>query len=125
MQFVADLDTNDDGALAPLRLLEADVLGRARPCRQAGHGPRRRRARTCLGAAAERISDDILEHGVSEAGVLRQHYETTALDASNLLAAIFGFLPGSDQRLRATVLAIADELTEDGFVLRRPSRTSR
>ena len=31
---------------------------------------------------------------------------------------IFGFLPGDDERMRATVLAIADELTEDGFVLR-------
>jgi len=36
----------------------------------------------------------------------------------NLLAALFGFLPGSDERLRASVLAIADDLTEDGFVLR-------
>ena len=35
-----------------------------------------------------------------------------------MLAAIFGFLPPEDERLRATVLAIADELTEDGFVLR-------
>ncbi len=67
---------------------------------------------------AERIREDVLEHGVSERGVLRQHYETEALDASNLLAAIFGFLPGGDERLRASVLAIADELTEDGFVLR-------
>jgi len=40
------------------------------------------------------------------------------LDASTLLAAIFGFLPGDDKRLRASVLAIADELTEHGFVLR-------
>ena len=51
-------------------------------------------------------------------GVLRQHYDTDALDASTLLAALFGFLPGDDERLRASVLAIADELTEDGFVLR-------
>ena len=50
--------------------------------------------------------------------MLRQHYETDALDASTLLAAIFGFLPGDDERLRASVLAIADELTENGFVLR-------
>ena len=50
--------------------------------------------------------------------MLRQHYDTDALDASTLLAAIFGFLPGDDERLRATVLAIADELTESGFVLR-------
>ena len=55
---------------------------------------------------------------MDERGVLRQHYETDALDASTLLAAIFGFLPGDDERLQASVLAIADELTEDGFVLR-------
>ena len=69
-------------------------------------------------ATAEEIRADILEHGVSERGVLRQHYETDALDASTLLAAIFGFLPGDDDRLRKSVLAIADELTQDGFVLR-------
>ena len=51
-------------------------------------------------------------------GVLRQHYETDALDASTLLAAIFGFLPRDDERLRASVEAIANDLTEDGFVLR-------
>jgi GH15 family glucan-1,4-alpha-glucosidase len=50
--------------------------------------------------------------------VLCQHYGSDALDASTLLAAIFGFLPGNDERLRASVLAIADELTEHGFVLR-------
>ena len=50
--------------------------------------------------------------------MLRQHYDTDALDASTLLAAIFGFLPGTDERMRASVLAIADELTESGFVLR-------
>jgi GH15 family glucan-1,4-alpha-glucosidase len=70
------------------------------------------------GALAEEIHADILEHGVDDRGVLRQHYDTDALDASTLLAALFGFLPGDDPRLRASVLAIADELTEDGFVLR-------
>jgi alpha,alpha-trehalase len=69
-------------------------------------------------ATAEEIREDILANGVSERGVLRQHYETDALDASNLLAAIFGFLPGDDERLRKSVLAIAEELTQDGFVLR-------
>jgi GH15 family glucan-1,4-alpha-glucosidase len=69
-------------------------------------------------ATAEEIRADIFAHGFSERGVLRQHYETDALDASNLLAGIFGFLDGGDERLRASVLAIADELTEDGFVLR-------
>ena len=67
---------------------------------------------------ADEIKADILEHGVSDAGVLRQHYETDSLDASVLLAALAGFLPGDDERMRATVLAIAEDLTENGFVLR-------
>ena len=67
---------------------------------------------------ADEIHDDILEHGVSDRGVLRQHYETDSLDASILLAAILGFLPPGDERLHKTVMAIAEELTENGFVLR-------
>ena len=66
---------------------------------------------------ADEIRADILEHG-AKGGVLRQHYETEALDASTLLAAIFGFLPDDDDLLRKSVEAIADDLTEDGFVLR-------
>ena len=69
-------------------------------------------------AVADEISEDILTHGVDDRGVLKQHYETDALDASTLLAAIFDFLPGDDERLKASVMAIANELTEDGFVLR-------
>jgi alpha,alpha-trehalase len=68
-------------------------------------------------ATAEEIKKDILDHGVKD-GVLRQHYDTDALDASTLLAAIFGFLSHDDERLRDSVLAIAQDLTEDGFVLR-------
>jgi GH15 family glucan-1,4-alpha-glucosidase len=69
-------------------------------------------------ATADEIKADILEHGVDKRGVLTQHYDTTALDASTLLAALFGLMPADDERLRKSVLAIADELTEDGFVLR-------
>ena len=69
-------------------------------------------------ATAEEIRADILAHGVSDRGVLRQHYDTDALDASTLLAALFGFLPATDERLRNTVDAIDQELTENGFVLR-------
>jgi GH15 family glucan-1,4-alpha-glucosidase len=69
-------------------------------------------------AVADEIRNDILAHGVDSRGVLRQHYDSDALDASVLLAAIFEFLPGDDARLQATVKAIADELTENGFVLR-------
>jgi GH15 family glucan-1,4-alpha-glucosidase len=66
---------------------------------------------------ADEIKEDILAHGVKD-GVLRQHYDTDGLDASTLLAPIFGFLPRDDDRLRKSVLAVADDLTEDGFVLR-------
>jgi GH15 family glucan-1,4-alpha-glucosidase len=66
---------------------------------------------------AEEIKDDILDHGLRD-DVLRQHYGTEALDASTLLAAIFEFLPDDDARLHKSVLAIAEDLTEDGFVLR-------
>ena len=75
-------------------------------------------ARDKWAAIADEIKADVLEHGVDSRGVLKQHYETNSLDASALLAAIFGFLTHDDERLRATVLAIAEELTEDGFVLR-------
>jgi len=68
--------------------------------------------------AAEQIKADVLEHGVDERGVLTQHYETTALDASLLLAPLLGFLPPDDPRIVATVHAIADELTAHGMVLR-------
>jgi GH15 family glucan-1,4-alpha-glucosidase len=69
-------------------------------------------------ATADEIRADILANGVNDHGVLRQHYETDSLDASTLLAAGFGFFEPNDERLRSTVLTIAEELTENGFVLR-------
>ncbi len=69
-------------------------------------------------AAAAEIHADICEHGVDDRGVLTQHYDTDALDASLLLVPLVGFLPPDDSRVKATVLAIADELTVDGLVLR-------
>jgi GH15 family glucan-1,4-alpha-glucosidase len=91
------------------------ALDRAAQLAQIAGEPQRAAA---WSATAEEIRADILDRGVTEHGVLRQHYETDALDASVLLAAIFEFLPGGDERLRATVNAIADDLTENGFVLR-------
>src|SRR6185312_10454192 len=69
-------------------------------------------------AIAEEIKVDILANGVDSRGVLTQRYGSDALDASLLLAVLTRFLPADDPRLRATVLAIADELTEEGLVLR-------
>ena len=68
--------------------------------------------------AAREIHADVCENGVDGRGVFVQHYETEALDASLLLMPLLRFLPPSDDRVKATVLAIADELTEDGMVLR-------
>src|SRR2546422_6544314 len=69
-------------------------------------------------ALAEEIKSDVLANGVDSRGVLTQRYGDDALDASLLLAILTRFLPADDPRVRATVLAIADELTEEGLVLR-------
>ena len=69
-------------------------------------------------SVADEIHADICEHALDERGVFTQHYDTTALDASVLLMPLVRFLPADDERIRATVLAIADELTQDGLVLR-------
>ncbi|MGH9280064.1 MAG: glycoside hydrolase family 15 protein [Acidimicrobiales bacterium] len=69
-------------------------------------------------AAADEIHADVCAHGVDERGVFVQHYGSDALDASLLLVPLFRFLPGDDPRVRATVLAIANELSVDGLVLR-------
>jgi GH15 family glucan-1,4-alpha-glucosidase len=68
--------------------------------------------------AAEEIREDVLANAVDERGVFTQHYGTKALDASVLLIPLVGFLPPSDNRVRHTVHAILDELTEDEMVLR-------
>jgi alpha,alpha-trehalase len=66
---------------------------------------------------ADRMKAEILERGVRD-GVFRQHYETDALDASTLLIPLVRFLRPDDPRVRATVEAVAAELSRDGLVLR-------
>ena len=109
-----------------LRLIEADELGGARPRHPARQGPWPERARGQLASRRRSaVQAEILERGVSQRGVFRQHYETDALDASLLLIPLVRFLPPGDERVRATVLAIADELTEHGLVLRYRRRGDR
>ncbi|HEX4863212.1 MAG TPA: glycoside hydrolase family 15 protein [Acidimicrobiales bacterium] len=69
-------------------------------------------------ALADQIHADILEKGLDERGVFVQAYSSKSLDASLLLMPLLRFLPPEDPRIRNTVLAIADELTHDGLVLR-------
>jgi alpha,alpha-trehalase len=66
---------------------------------------------------ADEIKAEILARGVRE-NVMRQHFETDALDASVLLAPLVRFLPADHPVIVATVNAIDEELTVDGLVLR-------
>jgi len=68
--------------------------------------------------AADEIHADICQHALDDRGVFTQHYDTDALDASVLLMPLLRFLPPDDERVVRTVLAVADELTVDGLVLR-------
>ena len=67
---------------------------------------------------ADEIHADICDNALDERGVFTQHYDTDQLDASVLLMPLVRFLPADDERIRRTVLTIADELTQDGLVLR-------
>jgi GH15 family glucan-1,4-alpha-glucosidase len=60
----------------------------------------------------------VLDHCVDDRGVLVQHPGSRALDASNLVVPLVGFLPVGDPRVQATVEAIQREL-DDGGLLRR------
>jgi GH15 family glucan-1,4-alpha-glucosidase len=86
----------------------------ARLARRRGEAEHERRWR----ALADEVHADVCARGVDDRGVFTQHYDTRALDASALLIPLMRFLPPDDPRVRATVLAVADELTEDGMVLR-------
>jgi alpha,alpha-trehalase len=68
--------------------------------------------------AADEIKAEILDKGVDKKGRFRQHFANDELDASLLLIPILGFLPPDDARVKATVMAIAEELTQDDLVLR-------
>jgi GH15 family glucan-1,4-alpha-glucosidase len=69
-------------------------------------------------ALADQIHAEICARGADDRGVFVQRYESEALDASLLLMPLLGFLPVDDPRIENTVLAIADELTRNGLVLR-------
>ena len=71
---------------------------------------------------AAEIAADVLENGVSARGTFKHHYESDELDASLLLIALVGFLPDNDERVRRTVLAVGEELSIGGLVLRRRLR---
>jgi alpha,alpha-trehalase len=70
-------------------------------------------------AARDEIRAAVLERGWSEQrGAFAQCFDSDELDAAVLLMPILGFLPATDERMRATIEAIASDLTHDGLVLR-------
>ena len=71
-------------------------------------------------AARDEIRAAILERGWNErAGAFTQAFGSEDLDASNLMLAITGFLPGDDPRMKATIDATAQRLTDKrGLVYR-------
>jgi GH15 family glucan-1,4-alpha-glucosidase len=74
--------------------------------------------------ARDEIRAAILERGWNErAGAFTQAFGSEDLDASNLMLAITGFLPGSDPRMKATIDATAQRLTDTrGLVYRYLAR---
>jgi GH15 family glucan-1,4-alpha-glucosidase len=67
----------------------------------------------------DEIRDAVLTRGWSEARqAYAQSFDSDELDAAQLLMPILGFLPATDERMRSTIDVIADELTQDGLVLR-------
>jgi GH15 family glucan-1,4-alpha-glucosidase len=71
-------------------------------------------------ASREEIWETIVRDGWSdEAGAFTQYVGSNALDASNLMMPIVGFLPADDPRMLATIDAIAERLTDErGLVYR-------
>jgi GH15 family glucan-1,4-alpha-glucosidase len=70
--------------------------------------------------ARDEIRAAIVEHGWNDkAGAYTQAFGSEDLDASNLMLAITGFLPGDDPRMKATIDATAARLTDKrGLVYR-------
>jgi GH15 family glucan-1,4-alpha-glucosidase len=70
-------------------------------------------------AARDEIRAAVLERGWSERRrAFAQSFDSDELDAAALLMPILGFLPATDERMRATIEAIWRDLTHDGLVLR-------
>jgi GH15 family glucan-1,4-alpha-glucosidase len=70
-------------------------------------------------AARDAIRAAIMEQGwSSKRAAFAQSFGSDELDAAALLMPVYGFLPATDPRMRSTIEAIAEDLTEDELVLR-------
>ena len=101
-----------------LRLLQGHVLGGVRPRRAAGRACARRTSTPRAGRRTPTRSRPTSSSTAARTASSRSTTSTDALDASALLIPLVRFLPPDDERVRKTVMAIADNLTIDGLVLR-------
>jgi alpha,alpha-trehalase len=70
-------------------------------------------------AQRDAIREDVLRNGWNEEKqAFTQSYGSDCLDAANLLIPVYGFLPGDDPRIKATIQATLRELTRDGMLYR-------
>lgn len=83
----------------------------------AGHAPGHEQPAAWL-ALADRLVAEAAATGLDASGRWQRTAEDPRLDASLLLAAIRGAVPAEDPRSRATLEAVAAELTEDGYCYR-------
>jgi pentatricopeptide repeat protein len=94
-------------------------VGRARPAPPAGGARRGEGDLDGWSAARDEIRAEVERDGVDpESGSFLQSYGSGALDASNLMIPIVGFVPHDDPRARATFERIVGELSAEGFVYR-------
>ena len=71
-------------------------------------------------ASRDEIRAAILEHGWNErAGAFTQAFGSEDLDASSLMLLITGFLPPDDARMKATIDATAQKLTDERGLVHR------
>jgi alpha,alpha-trehalase len=71
-------------------------------------------------ATRAEIFDAIMTQGWNEdVGAFTQSFGSTALDASNLMMPIVGFIPATDPRMRATIDAIATHLSDEHGLIYR------
>jgi hypothetical protein len=69
-------------------------------------------------ALSDRIIADTTAHAVHPSGRWQRSPDDERTDAALLLPAIRGAIPADDSRTRATLRAVEQELTEDGFAYR-------
>jgi GH15 family glucan-1,4-alpha-glucosidase len=69
--------------------------------------------------AAQDIRKDILARGWNpQQQAFTQHYDTQALDSSNLLMTLYNFLPISDERIKSTIHHTMAGLGQNGLIRR-------